>query len=80
MKKIYVENLVKNGILLVALLFCYPFIKASFDEKVGSLDPSLSGDLLVAVSIIAVTACLETSRSLTSESLLRIVRLGSLLI
>ena len=57
MKKIYVENLVKNGILLVALLFCYPFIKASFDEKVGSLDPSLSGDLLVAVSIIAVTAC-----------------------
>ncbi|MDF2378845.1 MAG: hypothetical protein P1V18_01305 [Candidatus Gracilibacteria bacterium] len=51
------ENIVKNLILLLILVFTYPYIKDQIlIEKIIS-NPSLAGDVLVAVSIITVTAC-----------------------
>jgi len=54
MKKIYIQNLIKNIILLILLMFSYFEVTKFFSEV--NVENN-SGDMLVAVSIIAVIAC-----------------------
>ncbi len=53
MKKVLIENLVKNAILIVILLLAYIPIKEFFLE----IDDAYLGDVLLTVSILIVTAC-----------------------
>lgn len=55
MKKVLLENTIKNFLIILVLIFTYPQIQTFFSNKV--LDTSVIGNLLVAVSILAVTAC-----------------------
>ena len=57
MKKLIRENLFKNAILLIALALSYLPIKNFLFSTELITDKPLAGDLLVAISIIAVTAC-----------------------
>jgi hypothetical protein len=54
MKAVYVENIVKNLILIGVLVGLYPVVDDSFEEL---SDTGQAGNLLVAVSILIVTAC-----------------------
>ncbi|OGK22259.1 hypothetical protein A2866_02455 [Candidatus Roizmanbacteria bacterium RIFCSPHIGHO2_01_FULL_39_8] len=55
MKQIYWENLIKNIIILILLVPSYLSIQ-NFIQSSG-IDQTSAGSLLVAVSILAVTAC-----------------------
>lgn len=57
MKKLIRENLFKNAILLIVLALSYLPIKNFLFSTELVTDKPLAGDLLVAISIIAVTAC-----------------------
>lgn len=57
MKKIYWENLVKNVVIFLILSFSYFEIQNFLLNSPISTDKSVIGSLLVAVSILAVTAC-----------------------
>jgi len=54
MKRIYKENIAKNGLLVVLLLVLFPVVANSLKSL---SDVSRVGNLLVATSILAVTAC-----------------------
>lgn len=56
MKKIIWENIAKNLIILVILAFAY-FETERFFINLPITDNSILGSILVAVSILAVTAC-----------------------
>lgn len=56
MNKILWENVAKNIILLPILIFAYSEIQKFFATS-PVLDNSVVGSMLVAVSILAVTAC-----------------------
>lgn len=56
MKRILWENLVKNLLLLPVLAFAYFEIERFFGG-LSSVDSGVLGSILVAVSILAVTAC-----------------------
>ena len=57
MKSIYKENLIKNIIILFILVPSFSSIQSFiFSSSIG-IDKSSAGSLLVAVSILAVTAC-----------------------
>ena len=51
------ENLAKNLIILLVLVFSYPQIQDFLYNSPVAADNSVLGSLLVAVSILAVTAC-----------------------
>lgn len=55
MKNILLENLVKNVLIVLTLLYTYSQINLFFANTV--LDKSVAGSLLTAVSILVVTAC-----------------------
>ncbi|MFH1218454.1 MAG: hypothetical protein V1679_01275 [Candidatus Peregrinibacteria bacterium] len=57
MNKIIVENFIKNIILLIILGLTYSPTKEFLLNSELATDKALAGDLLVAVSILAVTAC-----------------------
>lgn len=57
MKNILVENIIKNSLLAVLLLFAFPSIQASFSSADIISDKAVIGNLLITVSIIAVIAC-----------------------
>lgn len=57
MKNIYLENAAKNILLVFALLIIHPVIQNSLLSSGISQDKAIVGNLLVAVSILAVTAC-----------------------
>lgn len=57
MKNIYWENLIKNIIILIVLFLSYSSIhNFIYGSSIGA-DKLSAGSLLVAVSILAVTAC-----------------------
>ncbi len=56
MKTSLQENLIKNTVLIIILIFAYPYVQASL-PLISLTDKSVTGSLLVAVSILAVTAC-----------------------
>lgn len=55
MKSALLENLIKNIVIIILLIFGYFEIQNS--QSINSLDKSSLGSFLVAVSILAVTAC-----------------------
>ena len=57
MKNIFWENIVKNIIVLFVLLFSYSPIQTFIHSSNLTSDNPVIGNLLVVVSIIAVTAC-----------------------
>ena len=57
MKRIYLENWVKNSIVLLILIFAYFNVQNFLLNSPVASDKSVIGSLLVAVSILAVTAC-----------------------
>lgn len=57
MKNIFKENLVKNIVVVILLFLAYPAIQNSLSTSSITLDHGVIGSLLVAVSILAVTAC-----------------------
>jgi len=57
MKQIVRENIIKNLILVLAFIPIYFMIQAYLVTTEAYTDKALAGDLLVAVSIIAVIAC-----------------------
>ncbi len=57
MEKIIKENLIKNVILVILLVFLYFSIQNYLVNSNLKTDKALAGNILVAVSIIAVTAC-----------------------
>ncbi|MDO8609718.1 MAG: hypothetical protein Q7R95_04165 [bacterium] len=57
MKTIYRENLIKNIILLIVLIFSFFSIHDFINTSSIVSDKSSIGSLLVAVSILGVTAC-----------------------
>lgn len=57
MKSIYWENLVKNSIILLLLIFSFYNIQTFIYSSTLSTDKSAVGSLLIVVSILAVTAC-----------------------
>jgi small-conductance mechanosensitive channel len=57
MKKMIQENIVKNIILLVLLSLSYEPIKNFLNSSSLIEDKATTGDILVVVSIIIVTAC-----------------------
>ncbi len=56
MKKAFWENVAKNIIIIVILIFTQLNIQSSLGGLVN-IDKSILGSLLVAVSILSVTAC-----------------------
>lgn len=56
MKKMFWENLIKNLLIVPILIFAY-FEIEKFFTNLSSTDNSILGSVLVAVSILAVTAC-----------------------
>lgn len=57
MKRIYVENWVKNVLILVILFPVYFEAQKFLQNFPNSTDTGVVGSMLVAVSILAVTAC-----------------------
>ncbi len=57
MKNIYWENLIKNIIILIILFLSYSSIHNFIYGSSIGIDKLSAGSLLVAVSILAVTAC-----------------------
>ncbi len=57
MKKIYLENLVKNILIVVLLIPAYHQTQIFLLNSPVATDKSVIGSLLAAVSILAVTAC-----------------------
>lgn len=57
MKNIIHENFVKNIIVLATLVLTYPLILSGLSNSPAATDKAIAGDLLVAVSILVVTAC-----------------------
>lgn len=57
MEKILLENIIKNVLLAVILIFTYAPIDAYLQTTNIVTDLPLAGDILVAVSILIVTAC-----------------------
>ncbi len=57
MKRALGENAIKNIIVLVFLALSYSYIQESLYESSVASDNAVLGSLLVAVSILAVTAC-----------------------
>lgn len=57
MKRIRLENYTKNVILLVALAHSFPQIEEFLQASAAGRDKGMAGTLLLAVSIVAVTAC-----------------------
>lgn len=57
MRQIFLENIIKNLLLIGILIFLYPKIGEYFSAIGLAADKPLAGDLLVAVSILAVIAC-----------------------
>lgn len=51
------ENITKNTILVLLLIFLYPLIQDFLMSSSLISDPAAAGDILVVISIIAVTAC-----------------------
>ena len=51
------ENLVKNALIILALASAYSPVRSALSSDAVTQSPGLAGDLLVAVSILAVTAC-----------------------
>lgn len=56
MKKALIENIVKNVVILLLLVPAYFHIQSIFSSGTF-LDKSILGSVLVAVSILSVTAC-----------------------
>ena len=56
MKKTFWENVVKNVIVFIILIFTQLEIQSTLGSLV-TIDKSILGSLLVAVSILSVTAC-----------------------
>lgn len=56
MKPVFLENLVKNITIIILLFIGYSQIQTSF-PLINTLDKGSLGSFLVAVSILAVTAC-----------------------
>lgn len=56
-KKTIRENLWKNLFLTILLVVSYPLIRSELVHLTTLQDSGLAGNLLVAISIIAVTAC-----------------------
>lgn len=54
MKKLILENLIKNILSLIILFFCYTPTK---NVLLTAADKNIAGNLLIGVSIIAVIAC-----------------------
>lgn len=57
MKNILQENFIKNIVVIVSLFFAYPFILTSLSNSPAAIDKAVTGNMLVAVGIIAVIAC-----------------------
>lgn len=57
MRQIFLENIVKNLLLLGVLIFLYPKIGQYFSTTELVNDKALAGNVLVAISILAVIAC-----------------------
>lgn len=57
MKNIIQENFIKNIVLLIILFLIYPLILSSLSNSPAATDKAIAGNLLVAVSILVVTAC-----------------------
>jgi hypothetical protein len=57
MKKILIENSVKNLMVILILAFVYSDIYSFLQNSVVVSDKGAAGSMLVAVSILAVTAC-----------------------
>src|SRR5258708_5517405 len=55
MKNVLLENIVKNIAIVLVLIFTYLQIQSFFLNT--NFDKSVIGSMLVAVSILAVTAC-----------------------
>jgi hypothetical protein len=55
--KLIKENLFKNLVLVLFLFLSFFTVKAFLENSVLSKELSLAGDVLVAVSIVAVLAC-----------------------
>lgn len=56
MKNVIVENIIKNILILLLLVPAYYHIQSVFSPS-AFLDKSVLGSVLVAVSILSVTAC-----------------------
>ena len=56
MKKTFWENVIKNIIIIVILIFTQLDIQTTLGN-LANIDKSILGSLLVAVSILSVTAC-----------------------
>ncbi len=57
MKKLVIENIIKNVFIALALFWTYFPMKEFLMNAPACKDLTVVGNLLVAVSIIAVTAC-----------------------
>lgn len=57
MPRIRIENIVKNVILLAVLVPFYTSIRDFLSTSEAATDKGLAGNLLIIVSIVAVTAC-----------------------
>lgn len=57
MRTIFWENLVKNVIIILLLVLAYPVAQDSFLNTSLAADKASVGNLLIAISILAVTAC-----------------------
>ena len=57
MKRIYWENLIKNVVILIILVPAFSSIHSFIYSSSLGVDKLSAGSLLVAVSILAVTAC-----------------------
>lgn len=57
MKNILLENFVKNVVIVLLLVPAYLSIESYLNSSSFVLDNSVLGNLLVAISILAVTAC-----------------------
>ncbi len=57
MKKIIKEAIAKNAIIILILILSYPLIQDHLINSNLPQDEASTGDILVAVSIIAVIAC-----------------------
>ena len=57
MRRILRENLLKNALLVLLLFFSYSPIADFLGHSELATDKPLAGDVLVAISIVAVIAC-----------------------
>jgi hypothetical protein len=57
MKRLLIENLIKNVIIILILIGSYFPIKEMINNSTLAIDKSSVGDLLLVISIVIVTAC-----------------------